>query len=405
MMDLAREVSSDFPMLASLVRGKRLVYLDNAATALKPRSVVEAMSRCYERENANIHRGSHFYATAGTEKFELARETVAKFLNAKTSSEIIFTRGTTNGINLIANSVGELLLNPGDTILLTEMEHHSNIVPWQLIAKRKGARIELAPIDDSGQIDQAKFSELLKQRPRIVAFSACSNALGTVNPVAEMCAQAKSAGAIVIVDAAQAVAHAPVDVQRWGCDAMAFSAHKVFGPFGIGAVYVRESLMSHLPPYEGGGGMISEVSTQMSTWADVPHKFEAGTPNFPGVIGMAEAIRYVQQIGWEAIRKHEAETVSIVFDQLRKIPDLKLFGSAPERAAIFSFQIGKMHHSDVGELLDQEGIAIRAGHHCCQPLMKRLQISGTARASFSIYNTVADIESLVSGIKKVKDFA
>lgn len=404
MSQLHDRIQADFPMLNEKVRGKKLVYLDNAATALKPRQVVERMTAYYEHENANIHRGAHFLATQGTEKYEQARLDIAEFIGAEEAAEIIFTRGTTNSINLAAQTVSELVLRKGDIILLTEMEHHSNIVPWQINAARHGARIEMVKVDANGEIDRADFTEKLNFRPKICAFSACSNALGTVNPVTELTAQAKSAGAFVLVDAAQAVAHTKTEVQGWNCDFAAFSAHKMFGPFGMGALYVRRELLELLPPYEGGGGMISEVHTQTSTWADVPFKFEGGTPNVAGALGFAEAVKYIQNLGWDEIAAHEKSITDYALERLSSVPGLKIFGNPQRRSLIFSFQLNQIHHSDLGEILDQAGVAIRVGHHCCQPLMRHLGVPGTARASMSIYNSPADIDALIEGLMKAREF-
>jgi cysteine desulfurase/selenocysteine lyase len=391
---------SDFPILSRQVRGKRLVYLDNGATTQKPESVIEAEARFYRESNANIHRGVHWLSQHATDLYENARESVRRFLNAARADEIVFTRGTTEAINLVAQSWGRSTLKAGDEILLTAMEHHSNIVPWQLICEQTGALIKVVPINERGELEMDAFNALLGPRTRLVAVAHVSNALGTVNPVATIVERAHAAGALVLVDGAQAVAHQPVDVQAIDCDFYAFSAHKLYGPTGIGALYVRRDILRNMPPWQGGGDMIRTVSFEHSTWADAPQRFEAGTPNIAGTIGLAAAIEYVEGIGLARIAAHEQALLAQATAAVQDIPGLRLIGTAAEKAGILSFVIDGIHPHDLGTILDVEGIAIRAGHHCAMPVMTRYGIPGTARASFALYNDMQDVTALVAGLRK-----
>lgn len=394
--------ANDFPILSRQVRGKRLVYLDNGATTQKPEAVIEAEARFYRESNANIHRGVHWLSQHSTDLYESARESVRRFLNVARADEIVFTRGTTEAINLVAQSWGRSTLKAGDEILLTAMEHHSNIVPWQLIGEQTGAVIKVVPINDRGELEMDAFNALLGPRTRLVAVTHVSNALGTVNPVAAIVERAHAAGALVLVDGAQAVAHQPVDVQAIDCDFYAFSAHKLYGPTGIGALYVRRDILRTMPPWQGGGDMIRTVSFEHSTWADAPQRFEAGTPNIAGTIGLAAAIEYLEGIGMERIAAHEQALLAYATEAVQGITGLRLIGTAADKAGILSFVMDGIHPHDLGTILDVEGVAIRAGHHCAMPVMTRYGIPGTARASFALYNDERDVTALVAGIRKAQ---
>ena len=394
--------ADDFPILSRKVRGKRLVYLDNGATTQKPASVIEAERRFYLESNANIHRGVHWLSQHSTDLYENARESVRRFLNAARAEEIVFTRGTTEAINLVAQSWGRATLKAGDEIVLTTMEHHSNIVPWQLLCEQTGAVLKVAPINDRGELEMDAFNALLGPRTRLVAVAHVSNALGTVNPVATIVERAHAVGALVLVDGAQAVAHQPVDVQALGCDFYAFSAHKLYGPTGIGALYARYDVLRAMPPWQGGGDMIRTVSFERSTWAEAPQRFEAGTPNIAGAIGLAAAIEYVESIGMERIAAHEQALLAHATEAVQCLPGVRLIGTAADKAGILSFMIDGVHPHDLGTILDVEGIAIRAGHHCAMPVMTRFGIPGTARASFALYNDERDVSALVAGIRKAQ---
>ena len=396
------QLAGDFPILSRTVHGKRLVYLDNGATTQKPDAVIEAERNFYRDSNANIHRGVHWLSQHATDLYEDARKTVQRFINADKADEIVFTRGTTEAINLVAQSWGRTTLQPGDEILVTTLEHHSNIVPWQLLCEQTGAVLKVAPISDAGELDLEAFEALLGPRTRLVAITHVSNALGTVNPVARLVEQAHAAGAIVLVDGAQAVAHQAVDVQALGCDFYAFSGHKLYGPTGIGALYGRFELLQAMPPWHGGGDMIRTVSFERSTYADAPQRFEAGTPNIAGVVGLAAAIDYVSGVGMANIAAYEHALLGHATAALQTVPGLRLIGTAADKAAILSFVIDGIHPHDLGTILDAEGVAIRAGHHCAMPLMTRFGIPGTARASLGIYNDEADIAALVAAIDKAQ---
>ncbi|OJX05116.1 MAG: cysteine sulfinate desulfinase [Burkholderiales bacterium 70-64] len=396
---MAAQVAADFPILTRRVRDKRLVYLDNAATTHKPEAVIEAERAFYRESNANIHRGVHWLSQHATDLYEGARERVQRFLNAARSEEIVFTRGTTEAINLVAWSWGRANLKPGDEILVTGMEHHSNIVPWQLVCEQTGAVLKAVPLTDRGELEPGAFEAMLGPRTRLAAIVHVSNALGTVNPVAAMIERAHAAGALVLVDGAQAVAHQAVDVQALGCDFYAFSGHKLYGPTGIGALYARHELLAAMPPWQGGGDMIRTVSFEGSTWADPPARFEAGTPNIAGGVGLAAAIDYVTGIGLPRIAAHEHALLEYATEAALRIPGLRLIGTAPGKTGILSFMVEGIHPHDLGTILDAEGVAIRAGHHCAMPVMTRFGIPGTARASLAIYNDERDIDALMAAIR------
>jgi cysteine desulfurase/selenocysteine lyase len=396
------QVRAEFPILATRVHGKPLVYLDNAATTQKPQAVIDALGRYYRAENANIHRGVHYLSQVATDGYEGAREKVARFLNAASPREIVFVRGATEGINLVAQSYGRSVLRPGDEILITGMEHHSNIVPWQLLAEQTGTVLRVAPLTDAGELDLTAFDRLLGPRTRLVSVVHLSNALGTVNPVRRLTAAARKLGIPVLVDGAQSAPHLPVDVQALDCDFFVFSGHKLFGPTGIGVLYGREAMLDRMPPWQGGGDMISSVTFERSTWAALPAKFEAGTPHIAGAIGLGVAIDWLSAIGLEAVAAHEDDLLRYATTEVGRIPGARLIGTARDRASILSFALDGVHAHDVGQVLDLEGIAIRAGHHCAQPVMQRYGVAATARASFALYNTRAEVDALVAGLAKVK---
>ncbi|MEO8199348.1 MAG: cysteine desulfurase [Gemmatimonadota bacterium] len=394
----------DFPILGTEVHGKPLVYLDNAATSQKPAVVLEALARFYSTENANIHRGVHHLSERATEEFELARLRVARFLGARSPDEIVFTRGTTDAINLVAHSIGRFQFKPGDEIILSGMEHHSNIVPWQEITSQTGARLRVIPVTDAGELDLDAFGRLLSARTRMVAVTHVSNAIGTVNPLERIIAMAHEAGALVLVDGAQSAPHLPLDVATLGCDFFACSGHKMMGPTGIGVLFGRSELLDSMPPYQTGGGMIAQVSFEKTTFAPSPGRFEAGTPPIAGAIGLGAALEYLDAVGLEAIERHEGALLAYATTRLAEVSGLRQIGAgAPQRASVISFVMDGIHPHDVGTILDQEGIAIRAGHHCAQPLMARFGVPGTIRASFSFYNTFAEVDALVAGLEKVRE--
>jgi len=394
-------VRADFPILRRSVRGKPLVYLDNAATTQKPQSVIDRIVRYYTEENSNVHRGVHYLSEIATAAYEAARTTVKRFVNARDEKEIVFTRGTTEAINLVASSWGMTNLRPGDEVLITAIEHHSNIVPWQLLCERTGALLRVAPVNDRGEVILDDFRGLLTDRTKLAAFGHASNALGTINPVKEMTSWAHAAGAVVLIDGAQGMPHLHVDVQDIGCDFYAFSGHKVYGPTGIGALVGRQSILDAMPPYQAGGDMILSVSFEKTTYNALPYKFEAGTPNIEGVVGLAAALDYVSAIGLDAIATHEQELLHYATDRLQQIDGLRIIGTAREKAAVISFTLEGVHPHDIGTILDQEGIAIRTGHHCAQPLMMRFNVPATGRASFGMYNTKEEADALVAGLRKV----
>lgn len=396
------KIRNDFPILSRKVYGKPLVYLDNAATTQKPRCVVEAISEEYYSVNANVHRGVHYLSQQATDLHEAARETVRKFINAHSAAEIVFTRGTTESLNLVASAYGEAFLHEGDEILLTVMEHHSNIVPWQLLRDRRGVKIKVIPMTDEGELDLQAYEALLTDRTRLVCVAQVSNVLGTVNPVKQMAALAHQHGAHFLVDAAQSVPHFAVDVKDLGCDFLVFSGHKVYGPTGIGILYGREEILDKMPPYQGGGEMIARVTFEKTTYERLPFKFEAGTPDYVGSHALAVALDYVTTIGMEAICEYEKVLTRYAMEALSQIPDVRLFGTTPGKDAVIAFNVGNIHPLDLGTLLDRLGVAIRTGHHCAQPLMQRCGVEGMARASFALYTTRSEIDALVAGIDRVR---
>lgn len=399
-MDIAR-IREDFPILSRQVYGKPLVYLDNGATTQKPRCVVDAIAEEYYSVNANVHRGVHFLSQQATELHEDSRETVRKFLNARSTNEIIFTRGTTESINLLASSFGEAFMKEGDEVIVSVMEHHSNIVPWQLLRERKGIVIRVIPMNDKGELLTDEYEKLFCERTRLVCVAHVSNVLGTVNPVKEMVAVAHRNGVPVLVDGAQSVPHMPVDVRELDADFFVFSGHKVYGPTGVGVLYGKEEWLEKLPPYQGGGEMIQHVSFERTTFNELPFKFEAGTPDYIGTTGLAKALDYVSALGMDRIAAYEHELTEYATNRLKTIEGMRIFGEAEEKGSVISFLVGNIHHFDMGTLLDRLGIAVRTGHHCAQPLMQRLGIEGTVRASFGLYNTKEEIDILVNGIERV----
>ena len=393
---------SDFPILSRTVYGKPLVYLDNAATTQKPQCVIDAIAEEYCSVNANVHRGVHFLSTQATELHEAARERVRTFINAASAAEIIFTRGTTESLNLMASSYGDAFLKEGDEVIVTEMEHHSNIVPWQMLRERKGIILKAVPIADDGSLDLEKLETLFTPRTRLLSVCHVSNVLGTMNPIRQLADIAHAHNAHLLVDAAQSVPHFPVDVQALGCDFLAFSGHKVYGPTGIGVLYGREALLDMMPPYQGGGEMIARVTFERTTYERLPFKFEAGTPDYVGTHALAVALDYLSAIGMEHIHEHEQDLTAYAMQRLAEIPDLQLYGTTPTKDAVCAFNINGIHHLDLGTLLDRLGIAIRTGHHCAQPLMARYGVEGMCRASFALYNTREEIDALVAAILRVR---
>lgn len=396
-------VRREFPVLAETVNGRPLVYLDSAASAQKPRAVIDAERLVYERYYSNVHRGVHRLSTLATEAYEGARGRIRAFLGAASTREIVLLRGTTEAINLVAHSYGRRHVGAGDEVLITGLEHHSNIVPWQLLCEEKQARLQVAPIDDRGDVDMDAFERLLGPRTRIVAVSHVSNALGTINPVARMVELAHAAGAVILIDGAQAAPHLRVDVQALGCDFYAFSGHKVYGPSATGALYGREALLAAMPPWQGGGDMIASVSFEKSTWNELPYKFEAGTPNIAGIIGLGAAIDWVEKTGIDEVAAHEHELLEHGTRLLSGLPGVRLVGTAREKAGVLSFVIDGVHPHDAGTVLDHEGIAVRTGHHCAQPVMDRYGIPATTRASLACFNTKAELDALAAGIRKVQE--
>ena len=397
----ASAIRDEFPALAQTVHGKPLVYLDNAATTQKPRAVLEAIQHYYTHDNANIHRGVHALSQRATDAYERARHVVRTFLNAADDAEIVFVRGATEAINLVAQSYGGQVLRPGREVLITEMEHHANIVPWQMVCERTGARLRVAPIADDGTLHLDAFRESMSDATAIVAVAHVSNALGTINPAGEIVRLAHHTGATVLVDGAQAVGHIPVDVQAIGADFYVFSGHKALGPTGIGALYGRKELLDAMPPYQGGGDMIRTVSFEKTTYNDPPRRFEAGTPHIAGAVGLGAALEFLTSIGVDAIERHEQGLLAYATELLGEMDGLRIVGTAPEKVGILSFVMDSVHPHDIGTILDLEGIAIRSGHHCAMPLMNRLGLPATARASFAVYNTRQDVEALAAGIRRV----
>ena len=394
-------VRKDFPILGQKVYGRPLVYLDNAATSQSPQSVIDAMVRFYSEERANIHRGVHALSVRATQAYELARERVAAFVHAAHANEILFTRGTTEGVNLVAQTYGRTHVGSGDEVVVSTMEHHSNIVPWQMLCQEQGARLRVVPISDRGELDMDAFGGMLGSRTKIVALGHVSNALGTVNPVREIVEMAHSRGVPVLLDGAQAVPHMQVDVQAIGCDFYAFSAHKMLGPTGVGVLYGRDELLKEMPPYQGGGDMIASVTFEETTYNVLPYKFEAGTPDIGGVYGLGAAVEYLGEVGMAAIERYEGELLRYATEVVAAVPGVRLIGTAPQKASVLSFVLGEVHPHDVGTILDREGIAVRTGHHCAQPVMQRFDVPATVRASFAFYNTREEVDALVAGLHKV----
>jgi cysteine desulfurase/selenocysteine lyase len=400
-LDIAA-IRQDFPILHEVVNGKQLVYFDNAATTQKPRLVLDALSGYYEHYNANIHRGIHHLAEKATSAFEDSRRRLQKFLNASLPEEVIFTYGTTDSINLVAHSFGRKFIGQGDEIIISTMEHHSNIVPWQMLCEEKGCVLKVIPINDDGEILMDEYEKLLSERTKLVSVVHVSNALGTINPVREIITKAHAVGAKVLLDGAQASSHLHLDVQDLDCDFYALSLHKIYGPTGMGILYGKQALLDAMPPYRGGGEMIKEVTFAKTTYNNLPYKFEAGTPNIADVVAAKYALDYVDQLGKEQISAHEHALLQYATEALSQIDGLRIIGKAKEKVSVVSFVIDGIHHQDIGVILDQMGIAVRTGHHCTQPLMQRFGITGTTRASFAVYNTVEEVELLVKGLEKVK---
>jgi cysteine desulfurase / selenocysteine lyase len=394
---------ADFPILGERVHNRPLVYLDNGATTQKPASVIYAEGAYYRHSNANVHRGVHLLSQRATDAYEAARGKIARFINAEGPEEIVFVRGTTEAINLVAQSYARPLLKPGDEILISEMEHHSNIVPWQLVCEQTGAALKVVPIDDTGALDADAYERLLSERTRLVAITHLANALGSITPVERIVGAAHAKGVPVLLDGAQAIAHLPVDVRALDCDFYAFSGHKMYGPTGIGALYAKAALLEAMPPWQGGGDMIRSVTFEKTEYNAIPWKFEAGTPNIAGAIALGTALDYIDGIGMEVIAAHEDDLLAYATDALRGIPGLRLIGTAPDKASILSFVLDGVHAHDVGTILDHHGVAVRAGHHCAMPVMQRFGVPATVRASLALYNTREDIDVLVEGLGKVKE--
>ncbi|MCE2713116.1 MAG: cysteine desulfurase [Cryomorphaceae bacterium] len=394
-----REIRQQFPALRQTIYGKNLIYFDNGATSQKPQVVLDAINRYYSKDNANIHRGVHFMSQKATTEFEEARAVIQKYLNAKKSEEIIFTKGTTDGINLVAFSYGELL-NEGDEILITAMEHHSNIVPWQMLCERKKLVLKVAPINSKGELIEEEFDKLLSNRTKLVAVTHISNTLGTINPIKELARKAHAVGSKILVDGAQSIQHMKVDVRDLDCDFYVFSSHKVFGPTGIGVLYGKEDILDRMPPYQGGGDMIAKVTFEKTTYNELPHKFEAGTPHIAGGICLGEAIRFLNSQDIEAIQHHEKELAHYAQDMLDTFEGVRIIGEAKQKTSVVSFVVDKIHPFDIGTLLDKQGIAVRTGHHCTQPLMDYFKIPGTVRASFAFYNTKEEIDTFIAAVEK-----
>ena len=402
MTDNVLNIRDQFPILHQKVHGYPLIYFDNAATSQKPLKVINAISEYYLQENSNIHRGAHYLSNQATEKYEKSREAVRRLINAKNTEEIILTKGTTESINIVAYCLSQCLFQPGEEILISGLEHHANIVPWQIAAEQKGALIKVIPILDSGELDMVAFKNLLSSKTKLLALSHISNALGTINPVKEMIALAKEKGALVLLDGAQSAPHMKVDVQALDCDFFCFSAHKIYGPTGIGVLYGKKAQLEKMPPYQSGGEMIKEVTFEGTTFNDLPYKFEAGTPNIAGGIGLLAAVEFLEEVGLDHIARREAELLAYATKKLKELEGIQFVGEAKEKAAVISFLVDGIHPSDLGSVLDKLGIAVRTGHHCAQPIMDRFEIPGTVRASFAVYNTENEIDMFIEGIEKVK---
>jgi len=398
------KIRTDFPVLNQKIHGNSLVYFDNGATTQKPEAVIDAINSYYRNDNANVHRGIHQLSDRATQGFEGARKKVAQFIGAPSERQIIFTRGTTESINLVATSWGRKFISEGDEIILSEMEHHSNLVPWQLLAQEKGAKLKYIPITEDGTLDFKQFEPILNKRTKLIAITHMSNVFGTINPIKRIIRMAKDRGIPVLLDAAQSVPHLPIDVEHLDCDFLAFSGHKMLAPTGVGVLYAKVARLENMDPYQGGGDMISSVWHDKSTWNEIPHKFEAGTPNIAGAIGLAAAIDYLQNIGMENTALYEQELTSYAIEKMMQIPNMKIFGNAPERGGVLSFNIGNVHPHDLSHFLDQQGIAVRAGHHCAQLIMRKFDIAATTRASFYIYNTFAEIDYFIDQLIEAQKF-
>jgi cysteine desulfurase/selenocysteine lyase len=397
------KVRADFPILRRQVQGRPLVYLDNAATSQKPQMVMDAITRYYTEENSNIHRGVHYLSDRATQAYEAVRTKVQRFLNAGSSNEIVFVRGTTEGINLVAHSYGKAFIRSGDEIIISGMEHHSNIVPWQMLCEQLGCFLRVVPINDDGEMILEEYERLISARTKIVAVTHVSNALGTINPVKQVVTMAHASGAVVLVDGAQAVPHMQVDVRDLDCDFYCFSGHKVFGPTGVGVLYGKSKWLEAIPPYQGGGDMIKSVTFEKTIYGDLPHKFEAGTPNIAGTVGLGAAIDYLGTLNMQAVAQHEHELLDYATAALLSVKGMRIIGTAKEKASVISFVLDNIHPHDIGTILDDEGIAIRTGHHCAQPVMQRFGVPATARASFALYNTMKEVDALVAAINKVRE--
>ena len=400
MLDISK-IRKQFPILSTKVNGENLVYFDNGATTQKPQSVITAESNYYQNENSNVHRGVHFLSGLATDKFEETRITIQNFISAKHSHEIIFTKGTTDSINIVASGY-RTLLNKGDEIIISELEHHSNIVPWQMCCEQSGATLKVIPLLDNGSLDMIAFENFLSENTKLVSVSHISNTLGTINPIEEIIEKAQAVGAKVMIDGAQAAAHISLNMQSLGADFYCFSAHKLYGPTGVGVLYGKEDVLNELPPYQGGGEMIKEVSFKKTTYACLPHKFEAGTPNIAGVVAFKSAIDFITELGLSNIAKYEEELLQYATEEVLKIEGLKIYGTAENKSGIISFNINELHPYDIGMIVDKMGIAIRTGHHCTQPIMERFNIPGTARISLAVYNTKEEIDICISALKKAK---
>ena len=401
-MDNLTKYRDDFPILQTEIYGRPLVYLDNAATTQKPQCVIDAITDYYLSTNSNVHRGLHYLSEKATAAQEGARQIAQGYLNAKSPREIIFTKGTTDSINLVAFSFGEGFVHPGDEIIISEMEHHSNFVPWQLLCERKSATLKVIPFDDNGELRMDVYAQHLSEKTRLVAVNYVSNSLGTINPVREIITKAHDAGAVVLIDGAQSVQHIPTDVQALNCEFFCFSGHKIYGPTGIGVLYGKEEWLDKLPPYQAGGEMIHQVTVEKTTFSELPFKFEAGTPNIAGIIALGQALSYVRSVGVPDIAEHENELLQYATEKMSAIDGLRIFGTAPLKTSVISFLVNGIHHYDMGTLLDKMGVAVRTGHHCTQPVMDHYHIEGTVRASLALYNNTHDIDTLVDGILKVK---
>jgi len=394
------EIRKDFPVLAEKVNGRSLVYFDNGATSQKPISVIRAITEYYKEYNSNVHRGVHHLSQLATEKYENARAVIQKFINASDLQEIIFTKGTTEAINIVASSWGREELKKGDQVIISAMEHHSNIVPWQMVCEEKGAELKVAPINQEGELIIEELFDLINSQTKIIALTHISNTLGTINPIQKIINKAHEYNAYVLIDAAQSIHHMQIDVQKLNCDFLAFSSHKMYGPTGVGVLYGKKNILEQMRPFQGGGDMIKEVTFEKTTYNDLPYKFEAGTPNIAGVIGLAEAVKYINKIGFDFIHQQESLLLKIATNSIKELPGLQIIGNAKQKSSVVSFIIDEVHSFDIGTLLDQLGIAIRTGHHCTQPLMEFYKIPGTARASFAFYNTEEEVSLLVDGLKK-----